>query len=369
LASEARRHLRIAVLVGIGLLVNVAQASGEPRQRLLLYYGDETSTQAIQSENYAALLAVLRSSSNPRAATVAASVVSDAENFPRLIQRDVDALRTQAKRLGFDLAIFTNALAFDGQFLLYRAATGAAEHQALPPVAPADNRVLATSPLSRPEYLRAALFSVGGLYPKNSLDIVLITNSHGGKDMALIPRVNADLSQAGAVASMKEMLESGDNGEPPDWAVPKGTSKVAFWQILGEASSTFGMRFSLVFREICTGGLRSWKEFFAIPGSVALIADSRMDEINGWELNYANLLGNVSPYSDWVASLAEALKREGLNVQPWTTAWIDVLLISLRRIPIVVFFGPLALWIAWYAIASFRRRSRVRGNAERAPQS
>ena len=305
--DAARHGLMIVFLVCLGLFAHPARANDAPRHRLLLYYGDETSTQAIQSENYADLLSVLRSSSSPRAATVAASVVSDAANFPRLIQRDVEALQLQAKRLGFDLAIFTNALAFDGHFLLYRAETGITERQVLTPVPPAANTVLATSPLSRPEYLHAALFSVGALYPKNTLDIVLITNSHGGRDMALIPRVNADLSQAGAAAAMKEMLETGDNGEPPDWAVPKGTSKIVFWQAIGKASSAYSIRFPLVFRETCVGGLRSWTEFFTVPSSVRLIADNGMDEINGWDLDYANLLGDVSPGSDWVASLAEAL--------------------------------------------------------------
>ena len=363
--GAARCGLTIAVLASLGLFAHPARANDAARHRLLLYYGDETSTQAIQSENYAALLAVLRSSSSPRAAAVATSVVSDADNFPRLIQRDVEALQLQAKRLGFDLAIFTNALAFDGHFLLYRAETGSTEKQALPPVPAAANTVLANSPLSRPEYLRAALFSVGALYPKNTLDIVLITNSHGGRDMAMIPRVNADLSQAGAAAAMKEMLETGDNGEPPDWAVPKGTSKIAFWHVVGEASSAYGIRFPLVFRETCVGGLHSWTEFFTVPSSVRLIADSGMDEINGWDLDYASLLGDVTPGSDWVASLAEALELQGLSVKTGTTAWTDVFLISLYRIPIAAFFVPLALWLAWYAVASFRERRRTLRDASR----
>jgi hypothetical protein len=199
---------------------------------------------------------------------------------------------------------------------------------------------------------------VGSLYPKDTLDIVLITNSHGGRDMAMIPRVNADLSQAGAAAAMKEMLETGDNGEPPDWAAPKGTSKIAFWQVVGEASSAYGIRFPLVFRETCVGGLRNWTEYFTVPSSVELIADSGMDEINGWELDYADLLGNVSADSDWVESLAAALMREGLSVKGRATAWTDVLVISLYRIPIAAFFIPLALWLAWFAVAAFRKMRR-----------
>ena len=159
--------------------------------------------------------------------------------------------------------------------------------------------------------------------------------------------------------------ETGDNGEPPDWAVPKGTTTIAFWQVLDDASSAFGMRFPLVFRETCVGGMRSWTEFFTVPSSVGLIADSGMDEIKGWDLDYANLIGPVSPGSDWIAALAEALKLQGLNVQTRTTAWIDVLLIWLDRIPVAAFFVPLALWLGWYAVATLRERRRTPGKARR----
>jgi hypothetical protein len=351
------------LLCGGNLFADAARASDNPlsqspRHQLLVYYADETAAQAAQSENYAALLTVLRGSSNPLAATVAAGIITDAEKFPLLVRRDVDALELQAKRLGFDLAIFTNALAFEGQYLLFRAETGAAETQVLPAIPPTSSTILATSPLSRPEYLHAALFSVSALYPTNSLDIVLIINGHGGSDMALIPRVNADLSQTGAAAAMREMLASDDNGAPPAWAMPQGISKLAYWQILEDSSSTFGARFPLVFREACFSGLRSWSEFFAIPRSVGLIADSGREDLNSWDFDYAQLLGNVSPGSDWIASLSAGLERHGIHVHPWKTAWIEVLLITLRRIPIVVFFAPLVLWIAWYVVASFRDRRR-----------
>ena len=54
-----------------------------------------------------------------------------------------------------------------------------------------------------------------------ALDMVLVTNGHGGRDMALIPRVNSDLSQDGAASAMREMLESDDNGAPPAPDIPR----------------------------------------------------------------------------------------------------------------------------------------------------
>ena len=112
---------------------------------------------------------------------------------------------------------------------------------------------------------------MSALYPNNSLDIVLIINGHGGSDMALIPRVNADLSQAGAAAAMREMLASGDNGAPPAWAIPQGTASSRTGNPRG-CELRLGVRFPLVFRETCLGGLRSWTEFFVVPRSVGLIA-------------------------------------------------------------------------------------------------
>jgi hypothetical protein len=48
-----------------------------------------------------------------------------------------------------------------------------------------------------------------------------------------------------------------------------------------------------------------------------------------------------------------------LNVQTWTTAWIDVLLIWLHQIPIAAFFVSLALWLGWHAVATLRERRRT----------
>ncbi|MEZ5828257.1 MAG: hypothetical protein R3D30_08630 [Hyphomicrobiales bacterium] len=379
-AEFARRWTARIVLPGVFLACAIllfaqapAIAKDEPavpsRKQVLVYYGDETSTQAVQSENYQALLEVLRSSDKPRAAAVVESLVADAETFPLLVERDIEALKDQAVRLGFDLAIFTNAMAFEGEYQLFRAETGAAETYDLPDIPPTSSTILATSPLSRPEYLRAALLSVSALYPPDALDIVLITNSHGGRDMVLIPRVNADLSQSGAALAMREMIESDDNGAPPAWAQPQGISKLAYWKILADVSAKYGVRFPLVFRETCVSGVRSFAELFAVPGSVSLIAHSGAGNINGWELDYAKLLGTVAPGSDWIGSLAASLEDHDVHVDSWASAWLDVLIVGLRSIPIIAFFAPLLLWVVWFGLRWIygRRQSRQAGGYQGAP--
>ena len=347
-------------LILASLLCEIALSSAgvakDARLPLLVYYGDETVSQASESENYAALLEVLRSSTSPRAGVVADNIVKDAERFPLLVKRDIEALKGQAERLGFDLAIFTNALAFDGKYQLHRTESGTTETHKLPDIPPTSSTILATSPLSRPEYLRAGLLSVSGLYPPGSLDMVLITNGHGGRDVTLMPRVNADLSEAGAALAMRQMLESDDNGVPPAWARVQGTSKRAYWEVLAEVSAAHGVRFPLVFRETCVSGVRTFAELFAIPDSVGLIAHSGRGQIDGWDLDYTQMLGAVGLDSDWIAALSVALKDRDVYVDTWMTAWFGVLLIALDTIPSVVFFVPLALWIAWYATRRLRSR-------------
>jgi hypothetical protein len=69
--------------------------------------------------------------------------------------------------------------------------------------------------------------------------------------------------------------------------------------------------------------------------------------------------------------LLEALgeeRREGLSVKARSTAWTDVLLISLYRIPIVAFFVPIALWLAWYSVAFLRKRRRTLRDASHGPR-
>ena len=337
------------------------------RHRVLIYYANETSAQAAASENYAALLKVLQRSASPLAKTAADSILLDARKMPALVQRDIAALTKQAERLGFDLAIFTNDLAFERRYLFHRAAQHITETRELPALPAAANIILATSPLARPDYFRAALMEVSRLYPKNSLEAVLIADSHGSGEMALIPRVNADLSRDNAARAMREMLESDDNGVPPDWARLQGIEKRRFWQILAEVGDGRGVRFPLVFREACASGLRSWAELFALPASVERIGHSAMGALEATDIDYATILGAARPGQDWPAVLAAGLSDAGIHVDGRPTLWLWVLLVNLGQLPPWLFFAPLLLWVGWYGWTLRRRRTVGSPGAARAP--
>jgi hypothetical protein len=307
--------------VSPGLALEPAQ-----HQSVLIFYANETSQAAARSENYANVLAVLQRTGGAQAEQAAASVLRDAERFPQLVKRDVAELAAAARRWKFDLAVFTNEMAFERRYLFYRAAT---------------DKIVTTQ------------------YPKDSLDAVLIADSHGSGDMALIPRVSADLSRPDAARQMQQLLESDDNGVPPDWAELQGISKLDFWQTIRDVSAASGVRFPLVFREACASGLRSWREYDVLPSSVALFAHSAMGELDSANISYARILSAELPSPDWSLALSAGLGRSGVHVDSKWTIWLWVALISVGSIPLGLFFIPLVAWLIWYVGAGLVARRRT----------
>src|SRR5205085_12178846 len=122
--------------------------------------------------------------------------------------------------------VFTNALTQSGRFLFCRAASHSIESAAFEGVAPSPDAILNLTPLSRPEYFQAALERVAGLFSTASTEVILLTHSHGAPDMALMPRVSADVRTLDA-AAWERIVRLGDR--PPSWAALKGTNKVEYW--------------------------------------------------------------------------------------------------------------------------------------------
>ena len=300
------------------------------RSQVLIYYANETSPQTFASENYIALLAILRTSSKPLAAEIAASIVADAQHYPAIVQRDIDALLTAAHPLGVDLAIFTNSMALKYEYLFYRAETTHTETRRLPALAKTLDTILATSPLSRPDIFHAALLDIGSLYPPDSVDAVLITNSHGSADMALMPRVNIDLSLTTSTEVLTQLSHMGANDSRPipTWATLKGTNKLEFWRVISEVSTIYRIRFPLIFREACASGLATWSEFYAVPKSVDTLAHSAMDNLSPSKIDYAVLAEFHKGNANWVDQVASALRHYGIHVDTRRALWLRILTCS-----------------------------------------
>lgn len=330
---------------------------------VVIYYANETTQRATRSENYTTVLSTLRNSTNPIAATIADSIVYDSKAFPAAVQRDADGLLVAAKRWGFDLVVFTNTLVDDSRYLFYRHATKSLETRRFPALPKTSNAILETSPLSRTDYFRAALLQVGSLYPSTLPDAILITNSHGSKDLALTPRVFADLS----VANASELLELLDGPSPqgggrPSWAVKQGTTKRDFWPVIADVSVRTGMQFSLVFRAACVSGVASWEEFRSIPDSVREIAHTGNNNIQIGEIDFDEIFNAQKPDLTVLQSLTSELENRGIYINSPGTVWVWVVWNLMRSFPHIWFFAPLALWLLWYGMASFLAYRRDRAD-------
>lgn len=335
----------------VGRASSVVPAS--PSRPLVVYYANEAAPEAVRSPNYRKLLAVLRQSRTPLAAELVADVIADESFFPAVGRRDIAGLRADGARSGFDLVVFTNALALHGSYLSSRGGAAFVARR-FPGVPATRDTVLATSPLSRAEYLRAALIEAGTFARGSSAPAVLIANSHGSVDMALMPRVNADLS----IATPAEVLNqlTAVDAATPAWATLKGTTKTAFWHALDAAGAVTGIHFGVVFREACDSGVASWGELFSIPGNVDRIADSAMTNLNPEKIDVAGIVAPFSSDPHSVDQVASKLRRGGLTVGSKFTAALTLLKRSLIALPHAVYFVPLILWVAWYV--TFGRRVR-----------
>lgn len=330
------------------------------RNQVIVYYANETTDQAVRSDNYAALLRVLRSSPNPSASSLIDILADDAKDYPAAVQREESALLAMAKRNFFDLAMFTNALALDRHYLFYRASKGTVETRLLPELLNAPTPALATAPLARPEYFHAALLAAGSLYPPDSLDVILITNSHGGGDLALTPRVFADLTATNSKDLQTELNRVGEGtGERANWATYPGTTKLEYWQVLSDVNTSRGIRFPLVFRDTCESGVASWREFLAVPKNVGLIAHTGNDSIRYGQIDFAPVFDFDDRSPDFYRHVASALENQGIHVDTKATIWIWLARDQLIYEHPAIFFLPLAIWIVWIAwspvIAGIRR--------------
>lgn len=335
-----------------------------PRHQVIIYYANETTESAVRSPTYAVLQAALHRSASPAAARLREILDFDARVFPEAARADTAALQRAAARVGADLAVFTNAMALEGKYLIQPGATGASELRpfAVPP--PAAGSVLAPSPLSRGEVLRAALALVADFYPSDSLDAILITNSHGAGAFALMPRVFTDLSQAEPDALLAE-FEGRRAAAPPAGTAgraPQGTTKLQYWRVLAELGATRGVRFALVFRQACESGVSSWEEFRALPANVGAIAHTAGGRISYRDIDYEAVLGAAPPAEGLVGHVAAELRARGVHVDAPGTMWTWLVREAAVAFWPYLLFVPLGLWVAWYGppllAAAWRAMSR-----------
>ena len=337
-----------------------ARAGALPeRNRLIVYYGNETTPQAFQGDNYATLLRILRADGSAAALASAEELTLEARVSHEVSIRDSDILRRYARRAGADIAVFSNEAAVAGRYQYQRQGQAAVEERSLPAMVPAANRILAFSPLARRDVFRAALEEVTSLYPPDTLDVVLIVKSHGTPEMALTPRLSADMSMTTETEVIRQFFAPPESATPAPWARIQGIDKLDFWPVLADLGSRRGVHFPLVFREVCESGLVSWAEFAIVPPNVGRIAHSAMDTMSAAGIDLSPLARDGGRFVDWVGPLVATLGEQGVHIDDKFTIWRWLVLEDLRSLPFAVYFVPLVLWLGWQAWRHFNVRSRA----------
>jgi hypothetical protein len=187
---------------------------------------------------------------------------------------------------------------------------------------------------------------VAGLFSAAPLEAILLTHSHGAPDMALMPRVSADVVTLDA-ATWERILDFGER--PPAWATLKGANKVEYWRIVADVSHKYRVRFPLVVRQMCESGLYSLAEFALIPDAVDYIAHTGMADLPYGQIDYGSLLAAAGSSSNIAAAFIKNLRAQGLHVE---TKWPFLLRLGpvyLWSVPRMLWFTPLGLWLCWLA--------------------
>jgi hypothetical protein len=344
-------------------LANAGRAFGETAipaasqpPAVIVYYANETVKELRDLPEFLRLRAILRKSASPLAGRLVKILQDDIDVYPGVVAREQLALETAARRLHVDLAIFTNKLALEGHYLFYDAPSDRLERRPFAIAAKDDGPFVALAPLSRPDVLHAALDGATAAASRPASEMVLLVNTHGTMQMALMPRINVDLSIA-TEAEILERLDEGGRGDQPPWAKPHGTSKVEFWNILADVVRSRNVRFPLVARLACQSGLSSLAELETIPPSVALFAHTGTSSPSIGDIDLAAAISK-SDGPDWLARMPNALRQSGFYVETPRRLAFWLLPIALWQVPTVFYFVPLLAWAAWRALRWTRERPR-----------
>jgi hypothetical protein len=349
----------ILVMVAIAVVLAIVgifprHSNSVTRVPLVIFYADETVPESASTKSYQNLVSALTGSDNPVAAVILREIRHDVDQFRDSTKKNIDALMLGARRHQVDLAVFTNTMAIRGYWQLYRAEKDQMEDLRLPVVPVLESDALEFSPLSRPEFLQLALSEVGSNYSQGSLDVILITDSHGSRQMALMPRISSDLAGVDAI-EIRQAIDAVTQGSVvnPRWTTPVGTDKIKYWNIIGASALKYGMGFSLVFRQACQSGVETLTEMSAIPPQVIRIADTRDLSIDYDAVSYRDL---ESVNSGVIADdFAMVLEKQSISVQPRLMLWFGFCKAIFRYVVPFALLLPMILWM----IMLYRRKLRL----------
>lgn len=189
---------------------------GDPRKHtVLIYYANETAPDEAESRNYAQLLEWLESSDSDRIKKLAAGIEKELEDFHAVVDAEIDSISTHLAKMPADralsAAILTNRLGRHSAFRIWRAGAQQPEEGQLE-VPKFDELAYNSNPLSHPQVFNNALTAIAAEFDPAQHQFILITKSHGGREIALSPRISLDVSQTTRGKLLAELEKAHEKG-------------------------------------------------------------------------------------------------------------------------------------------------------------
>ena len=317
LRSELRLAIGISTL-GVLLLSSFAVFSRIPHsshEQILVYYVNETIADAENTPNNYRLLSAL-ANGEPKLETIRSSLIADFRYYHQAADKSIADLLFVARKRRFDLAIFSNQLALRGYWLFYKASSDQVSQQPFDLKSPPSTSPVAIYPLASAEVFQKAIFEVSKEY-LSTLDIILITNSHGSETAAIAPRVMADVTQS-SEADIREALLSDKKYSTPLWPISEGIDKLAYWRVLHSFTTTKILNFPLVVRDSCDSGVTNLAELSEVPDEVSVFASSA-GEIAYDAVRYDTLPNSGFSLTDDLITL---LRNSGMTIEHRRWLWL-----------------------------------------------
>lgn len=255
---------------------------------VLIYYANETAPGEAEKKNWDQAIEWLRGSDDKDVKAIADQLENDLRKFPAAVDDEIDAIARSASRSGYvRVVVFTNRLARQGHFHVLKSAADDFRAAAIK-LPEFEKSIYASHPLSHPAVFHAALVAVGQQFDPATHEFVLVTKSHGKRDMALTPRLAVNASEIGreellalartdaTVGRMldkddfidkenyldKEMaldkddgLQKNDLGDLNRPGASLGVSKMVYVATLRKVGAETGMQFPVLFIESCKSQL------------------------------------------------------------------------------------------------------------------
>ncbi|MDZ4820629.1 MAG: hypothetical protein SGJ20_16820 [Planctomycetota bacterium] len=319
---------------------------------VLIYYANEASPNEQEAENYRVMIEWLESSGLEKGLKIAHGFKNEAPLFGGAVATEQKAMEEGALRCQppLPVMVFTNRLAQQGTYRVFR--PGRDEAFVTLPIQKieSDNYIITSNPLSQAVILDRALSAAATQFDPKQHRFVLITKSHGGKDLALTVR----LARRHEEISREQLIEGLQNPTATVAPAVVGTSKEEYFDCLQKAGEQYGMQFSLVFVEACQGTFEL-PMIQKLPQNVTLLYSSGDRFLQYQTLNYPELFSRVSKTRSFSAVLDDELKPKYLALYrapntPSYWSWLG--------------FGAVGIWLLWMVV-----RWRRSGTTATAPQS